>query len=250
MVKKKLLLLGGQKKMCEMVVKARKMGYYTIVSDWYADSPAKAIADEAWDISIADTDMLAKRIASENIDGVFTAFIDSYLEPYRALCEKSGLPCAMSRELVELCVNKRRFKECCARYGIETIPSYSLSGQLRAEELEALEYPVLLKPVDNSGSKGITVCSDYKEVPAGYRRALRFSKERDVMVERFLTCDYVVAYYIVQQGEPKLAMLLDKDMNRIGRGLVPYPAAVVSPSRYAGRYEKTVDEKVCRMLKD
>ena len=45
-------------------------------------------------------------------------------------------------------------------------------------------------------------------------------------------------------------MLLDKDMNRIGRVLVPYPAAVVSPSRYAGRYEQAVDERVCRMLRD
>ena len=102
MSQKKLLLLGGQKKMCEIVEKARNLGYYTVVTDWYADSPAKALADEAWDISIADTEMLAERIAAEKIDGIFTAFIDSYLEPYRALCERAKLPCAMSREVVEL----------------------------------------------------------------------------------------------------------------------------------------------------
>jgi len=250
MDRKKLLLLGGQKKMCEIVEKARGLGYYTIVTDWYADSPAKRLADEAWDISIADTDALAARIADRKIDGVFTAFIDSYLEAYRALCEKAQLPCAMNRKVVQLCVNKRRFKEHCASYGIETIPTYPLSETLSREELEALEYPVLLKPVDNSGSKGISVCSDSREVPEAYRRALRFSKERDVMAERFLTCDYVVAYYIIRQGEPRLAMLLDKDMNRIGRGLVPYPAAVSTPSRYDGRYKQAMDEKVCRMLRD
>ena len=78
---KKLLLLGGPALMSDIVEKAKSMGVYTIVTDWYEPdkSPAKKLADEYWMESVADIDKLTAMIKEHHIDGVFTNYTDSYL---------------------------------------------------------------------------------------------------------------------------------------------------------------------------
>ena len=246
--KKRLLVLGGQRKLVDIVEKARELGYYTVVTDWYEDSPAKDIADKAYNISTADEQAVLDLIRNENIDGVYTGFIDSVLPYYHSICKKAGLPCYLNAETLKCCTNKKHFKAKCAEYGIETIREYRMIASNLEKSIAKIEFPVLLKPVDNSGSKGITVCSDEWSFRKAYEKALRFSKSRDVIVEKFMCCDYIAAYYIVKDGECRLSMLADKDMNRIGRGTVPFPTAFVSPSIYYDRYVSEVNESVCRMI--
>ena len=69
---KRLLILGGQLKLCDVVRRARERGVYTAVTDWYEDSPAKAIADRAFDISTSDVDAVVRLVREERMDGVFT----------------------------------------------------------------------------------------------------------------------------------------------------------------------------------
>lgn len=247
---KRLLILGGQKKLCDIVKKAKQLGYETVATDWYADSPAKRIADKAYDISTADEDALLQLVKDERINGIYTGFIDSNLVHYIRVCERAGLPCYLNEEILRCGTNKQYFKDRCRTYGIETIPGYTVTSGNLEKSIARFEYPVLLKPVDNSGSKGITVCSDEWSFRRAYDRAMRFSKRKEVLVERFMCCDYIAAYYVVRNGQCQLSMLMDKDMNRIGRGTVPYPTAFVSPSIYYDRYVETIDPQVRRMMQD
>lgn len=240
---KRLLILGGQLKMCDIVTRAKELGIYTVVTDWYEDSPAKKIADKAYDVSTSDVDAVLKLMREERIDGVFTGFIDSTLPYYYEICVRAKLPCYLNRSTLECCTNKRVFKDVCRKVGIKTIPDVDLTN------LEALVYPFLIKPSDNSGSKGITVCCNREMVPVAYDRAMRFSKSKTVVAERFMDCDYVCAYYAVINGEPDLTMLMDKDMNRIGRGSVPYPTALVYPSRYYDNYMENAHPGVRKLIR-
>lgn len=240
---KRLLILGGQQKMCDLVLRARELGVYTVVTDWYPDSPAKRIADKALDISISDMDRLQALVREEKIDGVITGFIDSYLPHYMELCRRTGLPCYLNQTTLACSTDKQRFKQLCRQVGLRTIPEVDLS---RPEEIS---FPVVVKPVDNSGSKGITVCSSAQMLRPAQERALRFSKSKRILTERFMNCDYVAAHYIVTDGRPELVTLMDKDMNRIGRGKTPYPTAFVSPSRYSGAYLQYAHPLVLRLVR-
>ena len=242
-MQKRLLILGGQQKLCDIVLKAKQMGIYTVVTDWYEDSPAKKIADKAYMISTSDVDGILQLIRDEKIDGVITGYIDSTLPYYYEICQKAGLPCYLTQKTLECCTNKRNFKDLCVRLGIQTIPEVSI------RDLATVEYPLLIKPVDNSGSKGITICYDESMVKSAYERALRFSKRKGVIVERFMNCDYVTAYYTVREGNVELSILMDKDMNRIGRGAVPYPTAFVYPSRYHAHFLKQQNLKIIKLAK-
>lgn len=238
---KRLLILGGQLKMCDIVRCAQKMGIYTVVTDWYEDSPAKKIADKSYDVSTSDVPAILKLISDEHIDGVFTGYIDSTLPYYYEICKAAGLPCYLNEALLECCTNKRAFKDVCREIGMKCIPDVNI------QKKSSLEYPILIKPADNSGSKGITVCPDESMIAPAYEKALRFSKSKTVITEKFMNCDYVCAHYIVRDGKVELSMLMDKDMNRIGRGNVPYPTAMVTPSRYNEAYLKYAHPAVLRL---
>ena len=101
---KKLLILGGDSFSVDIVKTAQSMGVYTIVTDWYDTkrSPAKLVADEYWNISIEDYDLLSQKIKECGIDGIFTGFTDSYLLPYQHLCELNNLPSYGTKQQFEM----------------------------------------------------------------------------------------------------------------------------------------------------
>jgi formate-dependent phosphoribosylglycinamide formyltransferase (GAR transformylase) len=92
---KKLLVLGGNALTSDIVLKAKELGVYTIVTDWNTPdvSPAKKLADEYWMESFADSNKIVALIKEHKIDGVFTNYTDSYLPYYVEICERAGLPC-------------------------------------------------------------------------------------------------------------------------------------------------------------
>lgn len=245
--RKKLLILGGNALSCDIVTTARQMGLYTIVTDWYSEdkSPAKKIADEAWDVSIEDYEELAKRIKEQRIDGVFTNYTDSYLIPYVKLCNKVGLPCLATEDQINTITNKDQSKKLCETYGIAVSKAYDVNGVEDLEKLVDVKYPVILKPVDQSGQRGIIVCNDLEELKQHYLESLKFSASGKVLVEEYLTGDYVVMFYTVQNGIVSLASMADKPVAPIlDSNQVRLPMAYILPSKYVELCRNTVLPKV------
>src|SRR5690606_15402467 len=120
---KRLLILGGSRISCEIVEKAKSMGIYTIVTDWYPkeNSPAKLVADKAYQLSIADIEAMVKLIKDEQIDGVITGYTDSALSHYAKICQAAGLPCYGTFEQFEALTDKSIYKKICKEYGVPVI---------------------------------------------------------------------------------------------------------------------------------
>lgn len=89
---KKVLILGGYTHLINVVHTAKRMGLYTIVSDWEPGSPAKMYADKSFNISTDDTGRLVQMAKEEMVSGVFNAFDDFNTWQAQALCEQLGLP--------------------------------------------------------------------------------------------------------------------------------------------------------------
>lgn len=71
------MILGGTAQQIKLVEAAKKMGVYTIVTDYLVDSPAKKVADEAWMHNIKDVDQIVERCKQEQVNGVICGYIDS-----------------------------------------------------------------------------------------------------------------------------------------------------------------------------
>lgn len=245
---KKILVLGGNAKMIDMVETAQRMGLYTIVADWYDTkrSPAKLVADEYWDISIQDYDILYNRIKEEGVNGVITSITDSYLEPYRILCEKTGLPCYATKKALDISVSKVLFKDMCVRYGVPVAQKYEVG--LVNDSFKSLPYPIIVKPVDGSGSRGFHVISKSDEFEKYYTNALSFSPSKRVLVEDYIPFDAAIVHYTMIDGKCYFSGITDKYSCRFAENGASVMGLQLMPSKGETEYLKSLDARVRKMF--
>lgn len=246
---KKLLVLGGVAMIMELVEDARRRGAYVIVSDYYATSPAKKIADESWETSTADTDELAKRCIEAGVDGVMAAFDDFNVRCAARLSEKIGKPFYATFDQTEITMDKQKFKALCIDNAVPCTPAYDLDDELSDELLKQIKYPVIIKPVDGSGARGITICSSEAELRAAFVKAKTTSKKGSIILEKYIVGDEVGVNYVLADGEVMPSVLHDRYMQD-GDGMhVRLPVAYVYPSKYTKTYLEKENDLVVSMFK-
>lgn len=243
---KRLLILGAAHTMEIIAQKAKDMGVTVIVTDYKPDLPATRIADESYLVSTHDIDGLVKLCADKKIDGVMTGFTDSLLPYYIELCKRMGYPCYITREQMRLNLDKRFFKDTCRAYSIPVVPEFSTEDIVS----DNVEYPIIIKPIDNSGSRGITVCNHRDEVKAGIRLALEWSEKKEYVIERYMTCDDLVIYYNIQNGVASLSAVNDPYMNNDQIGCPTQPMAHIYPSKHTRRVLDELDDKLKALFAD
>ena len=249
LIGKKLLILGGNALSCDIVNAAKQLGVYTIVTDWYNTerSPAKLIADEYWNEEVFRPDILAELVKNNGIDGVLTGCSDSYLFPYQQLCELTGLPCYATREQFIWTTDKSSFKERCRQHDVPVVPEYDINSF----DISIINKnnKVIIKPVDNSGSRGICICDNPKDFQEKMQYSLSFSEKKQVVIERYMDCEDVSFEYKIQNGEVTLTAICDRYIYKTPNG-GSITSKLVYPSKYADVYLAEVDNKVKKMFEE
>ena len=213
-------------------------------------APAKAMADEYRDIDFSDLDAIVRLVKEERIDGVLTGFTDSYMPYYLRICEAAGLPCYGGRRQIAIATEKSVFKEACQAAGVPVIPGISTSSLGEAEAFfQRTEGAVMLKPVDNSGSRGVVRCASPEELPAAFDYAMAFSPGKKIMVEKYLDCDNVAISYFAAGGDIRLSTTDDRRVYKDPESGSSVSAYSEYPSRYTDRYVREVNDAVIGMLK-
>lgn len=241
---KKLLFLGGFAMMMEPVQYAKSQGVHTIVTDYYDDGPAKRVADESWTISTADVEALCVACKREGIEGVFASFDDFNIQMASIISEAMGFPYYATSSLVENTMNKAVFKENCVRFGVPTMKRFEREDVERGN----VEFPIIVKPVDGSGSRGITVCKRFEDVAPAIEHALRISKSGELIIESYVEGDEIGVNYILQDGRIAMTAMHDRHLQVEGMSLVKLPLAYVYPSKYTDVYLECEDASVIGML--
>ncbi len=241
---KKLLILGANYIEIELVKEAKALGVYTIVTDNRpnrADSPAKQVSDEAWDISWSDIDALEAKCREEHVDGVLAGFSEFRVDCMIQLCDRLGFPCGITTEQLEVTRDKVKFKRLCESYVIKTVPEYSYPN--------VPIFPVIVKPVDRAGSIGINVAYNKKQLDDYYQQALSLSPSKHVIIEDFIKDGTKFdVYYFVKSGIPYLLGTSDTIMCKGSEGAEILQKAWTFPSIHELQYLAEFDAKVKKML--
>ena len=240
-----MLFLGGLELEVEAIKKARSMGIRTIVADYYPDAPAKKYADVASMVSATDIDALAELCHNEKVDGVFTGYVDSLLPYYAQLCERVGLPCYGTEETFRIMTDKALFKQACREYSVPVIDEYT-DEDVRCGKAV---YPLLIKPTDSSGSRGISIVNDFSEYESARNRALSYSKSKSMLIERYMTGDEVVLYYYMQDGDPVFQGMCDRYVFKNEQNVAQIPTAYIYPSKYTHAFIGKLNERIVDMLR-
>lgn len=249
---KKLLIVSSDGADRALLKAGRELGLYIVCCDRYTDytiSPTKAMADEAWDLNYKQTDLVAKKCMEIGIDGVIAGYSEERVDAACKISKAIGRPFYATQEQLDLTRNKVFFKELCEKYGIPTPHNYKLSIPLVDEQVDAVRFPVIVKPSDAGGRKGITVCFDREQLAAAVELALNESIYKDVVVEQFIVGTEMSAIYTIVDGKASLSCLNDKYISddEDTRGYLC--SFVFTPSKYLKQYYDSVDPKVKEMLK-
>ena len=249
LINKRLLILGGNALSCEIVSAAKELGVYTIVTDWNPpqQSPAKLLADEYWNDSLLDYDTLVPKIKKCHIDGVITGFTDSYLLPYQHICELAGLPCYATKSVFETTLSKASFKQLCRDNDVPVVTEYSIESFNPA--IISPTHKILIKPVDNSGSRGIITCDNPADFQKCIDYSLSFSVKKQVIIEDYIDMDSFSVSYTIQDGVISMSTMNDRIVHKVeGAGAVTNGG--IYPSKYIDSYMSKMDMKVRKMYKN
>ena len=196
---KKLLILAGGPNLITLVERAKELGVYTIVTDYYdtETSPAKLIADEYWDISWADVDALERKCIEAGVDGITTGYSETPVGKCIELCERLGFPCYCTKRQLDFTSDKVLFKKICRKNGVPTVREYDSPSEVDS-------FPVIVKPVDRAGSIGVGIATNPEELSRVYKYAMEMSYSKKVIIEKYISGNKIDVYYEIRNGQIKL----------------------------------------------
>lgn len=246
MSKKKILILGGNYSTVMVVNYAHEKGLYVVVASNQEHGEAKEIADESVLIDVEDHDALVGYIRDNNISGVMTGASEFHILNMIRLCKKANLPVYATEEQWNICQNKQLFKNLCRKYGVPCVKEFSA-----CDNPDTFDYPIIVKPTDGCSARGISVCQNVEEYRNAISKALEYSNEKKVIIEKFLENNGTTmsVRYIAVDGELYLEAVGDRYVLDHEKGKALITAAAFYPSKYTDMYIRTVDEKVKNMFK-
>lgn len=246
---KKLLILGGVKLACDIVEQAHAMGAYVVVADYLENSPAKAVADEGVLINAVDVDALVEYCFANNIDGVTTGFVDILMPVCYEVCKRIGKPYYATPKMLSMATNKIDFKETCMQYDVPVPQTYYIGKEIPTEILTKIQYPVFVKPLDASGSRGAGVCNNQEELFVQFEEAVKFSGTDNAIIEDYIVGKEFLLDYIAVDGEFRLLEMFDRYSCKDRSSAMNYANISVAPSLKLDHYLTTVNDKVIAMFK-
>lgn len=249
---KKLLVIGGAYQHNKLVEAAHELGVIVYVVDYWPleKAVAKQIADYHYEVDIFDINAILDICKKEKIDGAIAAYHDTCQIPYMEVCQKMGYPCLGNENQHFILTNKKAFKAFCIENDVDVIPSYDESlfpGE--GIKLQQSEYPLLVKPSVNRGSKGLTICNCYEDVIPAIEFARSFSSDNKVIIEKYMgqKNDLQLAY-IVLQGKPFLLRVEDRFLGTKEDGLDKLCIATVAPSICEQEYIDNAHPKAVHLI--
>lgn len=184
---KKLMLLGGLRYLLPVIESAHDLGVHVITVDYLPDNIAHKYSDEYHNLSIIDKEAVLKLAQELQIDGIMSFAVDPGVVTASYVAEKMGLPFAGSYETVRILQNKDLFRKFLADNGFNTpaAGSYKCLDDAK-EDVTRFSFPLIVKPTDSAGSKGVTRIDSIEELPSAFDIALENSISGNVIIEEFI----------------------------------------------------------------
>ena len=187
MKQKKLMLLGGLRYLKPVIDAAHKQGYYVITADYLPNNIAHKWSDEYCNVSIIDKEAVLKEAQRLQIDGIMSFACDPGVVAASYVQNKMGLPSFGPYESVEILQNKDKFRAFLAKNGFNVPQAKGFdSVEAAMEESYWYPWPVIVKPTDAAGSKGVTRVDRKEDLKPALEYAKEHSISGHIIVEEFI----------------------------------------------------------------
>ena len=203
----KIAVIGANYQYLSFYKQAKALGY-EIYSFARAvdDNPCWEIADHHYDMAFKDKELILEVCKAEGVQGVTSFLLESALPCVYYVAEGLGSPCN-SRECQAITANKYTMREQMRRCGV-SIPAYQAIKS--PKDKINLPFPIIVKPADSGGSRGVTLVRNQEELDDALDRAFDWSPNQTVMVEQFIEGREFSIESISYQGKHYILQITDK----------------------------------------
>ena len=248
---KKLMLLGGMRYLIPVIEAAHKLGVYVITCDYLPDNIAHTYSDEYVNVSIIDKEAVLEVAKKLKIDGILSFACDPGVVTAAYVAEKMGLPSSGPYRSIEILQNKGKFRGFLKDNGfnVPTAKEYN-KVEDALKDINIFHWPVIVKPTDSAGSKGVTKVDEKEKLEEAIKIALKFSHCNEFIIEDILEkvndssdCDSFSV-----NGELKFVSFSAQKFDLKCEN--PYtPAAYTWPSTISKEHQKELTSEIQRLLK-
>ena len=250
MKQKKIMLLGGLRYLKPVIDAAHQQGYYVITADYLPNNIAHKWSDEYCNVSIVDKEAVLKEAQRLQIDGIMSFACDPGVVAASYVQNKMGLPSFGPFESVEILQNKDKFRAFLAEHNFNVPKARGFSS---VEEALAdpmwYEYPVIVKPTDAAGSKGVTRVDKPEELKSALEYAMEHSISGHIIVEEFIEKQGCSSDTDSMSVDGKLVFVSFCAQRFDAEATNPYtPAAYSWPSTFTREQEAYLTGEIQRLI--
>lgn len=247
---KKLMLLGGIRYLLPVIKAAHECGYYVITCDYIPDNIAHKFSDEYVNVSIIDKDAVLDVARKKQIDGIMSFGVDPGVVTASYVQNEMQLPSFGPFKSIEILQNKDLFRAFLSKHGFNVPKS---KGYATAEDAltdaDQFDYPIIVKPTDSAGSKGVTRVDESKELKFAIEYAFEHSISGHIIIEQFIEKKGCSSDTDSFSLNGKLKFVSFNAQRFDDNAVNPYtPAAYSWPSTFTNKEETFLTSEIQRLL--
>ena len=207
-MKKKLAIIGGSYLQLPIVKKAKDMGIETHCFSWRDGAVCADVADFFYPISIIEKEEILKKCQEIGIDGITTIASDTAVVTVNYVASRMGLR-SNPDEYSEVTTNKYKMRQCFLDNDVPS-PKFALVENLAHYQIVGFKFPLIVKPTDRSGSRGVEKVLDPVQLEEAILRAQNESFEHKAIIEEFVTGREISVESISNEGKHIILQITDK----------------------------------------
>lgn len=204
----KLAIIGASYLQEPLVRKAKEMGLYTICFAWREGATCADICDKFYPISIIEKEEILRICEEERIDGITTIASDTATLAVNYVASRMGL-ISNPDNYSEICTNKYKMRECFVSHDVPS-PKFALVTDAGGFSTDSFKFPLIVKPTDRSGSRGVEKVIAIEQLPAAIERARSNSFEHKAIIEEYVSGREISVETISFEGKHHILQITDK----------------------------------------
>lgn len=215
----KLLFLGGGGCQLNSILKAKALGHEVILCDYLPNCVARPFVDVFAQVSTFDHDAITEVARENDVDGFVCVGTDQPVLTAAVVAERLGKHFYVDVLKAKLFTNKLQMKELFDANRIPTIAHAFIEKDFEDDEIDHLQFSVVVKPVDSQGQRGVLRLNSIAEVRAHFDEVLSYSQEKQILVEEFYLNDEITFNGWMVDGEMFTLSIVDRVTFQIGAHL-------------------------------